>query len=93
MRSARDFLENGLWAAFDNAHDMPEVDRSCENEYAFGTIVMDVLWGAADSYPDSGYLDVQYDDDDAEVTFTRGDLRPHLLDVLTEAVENIAKGS
>jgi hypothetical protein len=61
--------------------------RCIETEYAFGVIVMDVMWGAADSYPDSGYLNVQYDDDDNEVRFTRGDLRPHLLAVIAEAVK------
>ena len=84
--TAREFLESGLWAAVDNAHDML-IGPMHETEYAFGVIVMDVMWGAADSYPDSGYLNVQYDDDDREVRFTRGDLRPHLLAVIAEAVK------
>tara|TARA_A100000172_G_scaffold72760_1_gene54028 strand:+ start:349 stop:621 length:273 start_codon:yes stop_codon:yes gene_type:complete len=83
--TAREFLESGLWAAVDNAHDML-IGPMHETEYAFGVIVMDVMWGAAESYPDSGYLNVQYDDDN-EVRFTRGDLRPHLLAVIAEAVK------
>ena len=90
MRSARDFLEAGLWAAIDNAHDMPELDRTCEAEYAFGTIVMDVLYGDADSYPDGGYLDVQYDDDDNEIRYKRSDLRPHLLAAMAQCVKDYA---
>jgi hypothetical protein len=82
----KQYIIDALSAAADNAHDMTEIDSDYELDCAVGVIVIDVLGGDGDSALDGGYFD-----EDQDVPFTKNDVKPYLIDAISDFLSLIRK--
>jgi|TARA_R100000084_G_scaffold37668_3_gene15093 hypothetical protein len=86
----KEHILEALYHAQLNAHDMGLKEEAFEDEgltpdqYAIWCIVEGICEGGPHDFPESAYLECQYDDDDNLVRHTIAELRTALVPALVE---------